>query len=108
MHQSLPRRKSLPRILPQQTRDKIHSIIALTDPSIALKSQGISTRRILNLRIGRAIEGRVPGEEDVGNYSYRPYIAGFVVFAFQEFGRHVVRRSDGVAHRSRILLMPSR
>ena len=83
MTQCLSCRKPLPRILPQQTLDKIHSIITLVKPSIALKVQSPPSRTFLNFGIRRSIEGWVATEENVGDNPHGPNVRCCIIFSLE-------------------------
>ena len=58
-----------------------------------------------DIAVGLPVKRRVTAEEGEGNGADRPYVARLVIFALDHFGRHVVRRSDRIAHRSFALLV---
>jgi hypothetical protein len=107
MHQCLLNSKSFSWISSQQTLYEILYQVTFIGPSLGRKNKATSLNGIEYVFIGIAIEWWIATEQNVCDDADGPNITGPVVFAFQQFRRHVVGSPNGIIHGRFTLLMSS-
>mmetsp|Transcript_9681 Transcript_9681/g.21014 ORF Transcript_9681/g.21014 Transcript_9681/m.21014 type:complete len:112 (+) Transcript_9681:375-710(+) len=74
VHQCLPGSGPLSWIFSQQTLDKIHRIVALVQPLIALEMQSTFACGSSNVIVGLAVERRETAQKDISHDSDGPNV----------------------------------
>ena len=107
MHQSLLGCQSFLGLHAQKRLYEILGGTTFSGPASVREVQLTSLNRIEYVFIGIAIEWWIATEQNVCDNANGPNITGPVVFAFQQFRRHVVGSPDGIIHGRFTLLMSS-
>mmetsp|Transcript_16061 Transcript_16061/g.33708 ORF Transcript_16061/g.33708 Transcript_16061/m.33708 type:complete len:232 (+) Transcript_16061:88-783(+) len=98
MCQCLRSRKPLPWILSQQTLNEVLAFVAYSAPSFLRKLKSSFPYGIENDWVRVTVERWIATYQNVCNHSNRPNITRAIIFAFDKFGTHVVRRTNRICH----------